>query len=174
VWACSQLLPGVASVQGRAERAKRIPPDTDRLIWRVKMRACPCHEIFFQSWLPNWGAYPCPAACGGNRYAPAAVQRRPRVGASRSDLRPTLKSDEAYFWAHPTLEWVNVWHADPGLRPPGGGLTGAIALRSIVPCRRPTKTGVVCLRHRLEKPQASPNAFFRRIAPFHFTSFAAV
>jgi len=45
--------------------------------------------------------------------------------------------------AHPTLVWVNVWHADPGLRPPGGGWTGAIALRSIVPCRRPTKTGAV-------------------------------
>ena len=32
---------------------------------------------------------------------------------------------------------LNIWHAGPGVRPPGGGLTGAIALRFIVPLRAP-------------------------------------
>jgi hypothetical protein len=75
------------------------------------------------------------------------------------------------FSVHPTLVLVNVWHADSGLRPPGGGWTGAIPLRSIVPCRRPTKTGMVGQWRRLGKPQASPNVFLRRIAPFYAWDF---
>jgi len=86
---------------------------------------------------------------------------------------PSIKWIRISFLAHPTLAWVNVWHADPGLCPPGGGLTGAIALRSIVPWWLPAKTGTVGQWRRLGKPQASPNALLRCIAPFHATSFAA-
>jgi len=73
--------------------------------------------------------------------------------------------------AYPTLVWVNVWHADLGLRPPGGGLTGAIPLCSIVPCRRPTKIGTVGQWRRLGKPQTSPDALLCRIAPFRAWDF---
>ena len=69
------------------------------------------------------------------------------------------------------------WLVDPcpaeftSLSPPyrdcPAGLTGAIALRSIVPCRRPTQTGTPGQWRRLGKPQASPNALLRHIAPFY-------
>ena len=61
---------------------------------------------------------------------------------------------------HLTLVWVNVWHAYPGLRPPGGGLTGAIALRSIVPCRRPTQTDWHVDRSGWESHRRLPTLFY--------------
>ena len=67
---------------------------------------------------------------------------------------------------HLTLVWVNVWHAYPGLRPPGGGLTGAIALRSIVPCRRPTQTDWHVDRSGWESHRRLPTLCYAALRPF--------